>query len=82
MASAVNILAERLRLLEETRRRSLANMVHELGRPLGAMRSAAHVLRGPAGDDPAIREELLGGIEGQVERMRPLLDDLAQLTGR
>ncbi len=82
LARAANTLAERLRLLEETRRRSLANVVHEIGRPLGAVRSAAHVLRGPAGDDPAIREELLGGVEAQIERMQPLLDDLAQLHGQ
>ncbi len=82
LANAANVLAERLRLLEETRRRSLANVVHEIGRPLGAVRSAAHVLRGPAGDDPAIREELLGGVEAQIERMQPLLDDLALLHGQ
>jgi signal transduction histidine kinase len=41
-----------------------------------------HVLRGPTGDDPAIREELLGGVEAQIERMQPLLDDLAQLHGQ
>lgn len=82
LANAANILAERLRLLEETRRRSLANVVHEIGRPLGAVRSAVHVLRGPAGDDPAIREELLGGVEAQIERMQPLLDDLALLHGQ
>ncbi len=82
LSTGVNILSERLRLLEETRRRSLANIVHELGRPLGAMRSAVHVLRGEVGDDPAIRDELLGGVEGQIERMQPLLDDLAQLHGQ
>lgn len=82
LAAATNTLAERLRLLEETRRRSLANIVHELGRPLGAIRSAVHVLRGPTGDDPAIREELLGAAEAQIERMQPLLDDLAQLHGQ
>jgi two-component system sensor histidine kinase BaeS len=82
LSAATNTLAERLRLLEETRRRSLANVVHELGRPLGAIRSAVHVLRGPTGDDPAIREELLGGVEAQIERMQPLLDDLAQLHGQ
>jgi two-component system sensor histidine kinase BaeS len=79
LAAAANNLAEQLRLLEETRRRSLANVVHEIGRPLGAVRSALHVLRGPAGDDVAIREELLGGAEAQIERMQPLLDDLTQL---
>ncbi len=82
LAGAANELAERLRLLEETRRRSLANVVHEIGRPLGAVRSAIHVLRGPVGDDPAIRAELLGGAEAQIERMQPLLDDLAQLHGQ
>lgn len=82
LARAANTLAERLRLLEETRRRSLANVVHEIGRPLGAIRSAVHVLRGPVGDDPAIRAELLGGVEAQIERMQPLLDDLAQLHGQ
>ena len=37
---------------------------------------------GEVGDDPAIRDELLGGVEGQIERMQPLLDDLAQLHGQ
>jgi signal transduction histidine kinase len=82
LAGAANALAERLRLLEDTRQRSLANVVHELGRPLGAVRSAVHVLRGPDGEDPAIREELLGGVEAQIEGMQPLLDDLAQLHGQ
>jgi signal transduction histidine kinase len=82
LSQAVNTLAERLRFLEETRRRSLANIVHELGRPLGAVRAAIHVLRQGAGDDPEIRQELLAGVEGQIERMEPLLDDLAQLHGQ
>ncbi len=82
LAEAVNILAERLRLLEETRRRSLANIVHELGRPLGAIQTATYVLRQGAGDDPEVRDELLTGIEGAVTNMEPLLNDLAQLYGQ
>lgn len=82
LAAAVNILSEQLHSLEQTRGRSLANIVHELGRPLGAVRSAVHVLRGRVGEDPVVREELLAGIEGQIERMQPLLDDLAQLHGQ
>jgi signal transduction histidine kinase len=82
VASSVNILSERLRILEETRRRSLANIVHELGRPLGAILSAVHVLRGQAGDDPEVRQELLEGAETEINRMQPLLDDLAQLHGQ
>ena len=82
LSKAVNILAERLRLLEETRRRSLANIVHELGRPLGAINTAAYVLRQGAGDDPQVRDELLEGIEGAVHNMEPLLNDLSQLYGQ
>jgi signal transduction histidine kinase len=43
------------------------------------MKSAVHVLRQGAGDDPAIREELLSGISDEIDRLSPLLDDLAQL---
>ena len=82
LANSVNILAERLRSLENTRRRLLANMVHEIGRPLGAIRAAAHTLRVGAAGDPAVRDELLRGIEDEVIRMQPLLDDLAQLHGQ
>jgi two-component system sensor histidine kinase BaeS len=82
LAKAVNTLDQRLRSLEELRRRSLANIVHEIGRPLGALRSAIHVLRHGAGADPDIREELLEGMDGEIQRMQPLLDDLAQLHGQ
>lgn len=82
LAASVNTLAQRLRELEDTRRRLLANLVHEIGRPLGALRSAIHALRGGASDDPEIRDELLSGMEEEVKRMQPLLDDLAQLHGQ
>lgn len=86
LSEAVNVLSARLRALEEMRRRSFANIVHELGRPLGAMQAAVQVLRGGAADDPAVRDELLGGIQQELAGMEPLLDDLSQLhadvTGR
>lgn len=79
LSTSVNVLSERLRLLEQTRQRSLANIVHELGRPLGAISAAVHVLRDAPGDDPAIRDELLAGIEQELGQMEPLLDDLSAL---
>lgn len=82
LARAVNNLADRLRILEESRKRSLANIVHELGRPLGAILSAVHVLRKGGAEDPRINEELLEGMEKEITRMQPLLDDLAQLHGQ
>jgi signal transduction histidine kinase len=82
LAQAVNALAERLRMMEEARRRMLANIVHELGRPLGALRSAIHVLLRGADEEPEVRRELLEGAEAEIKRMQPLLDDLAQLHGQ
>ena len=76
---AFNTLIERLRVLEESRRRLLANLVHELGRPLGALQSAVQALLSGAEDDPELRQELLAGMDTQVHRLRPLLDSLTDL---
>jgi len=79
---AFNALTERLRLLEQSRRQLLANLVHELGRPLGALQSGLQALKGGADEDPGLRQELLVGMEEQVGRLRPLLDTLADLHGQ
>lgn len=79
---AFNTLIDRLRLLEASRRHLLANLVHELGRPIGALQSALQALLSGADEDPALRSELLNGMEGQVERLRPLLDSLTDLHGQ
>lgn len=79
---SVNTLTERLHTLEDARKRLLANLVHELGRPLGSINAAVHALRRGASDDPTLREELLSGINMQVEQMQPLLENLTQLHGQ
>ncbi len=76
---AFNTLIERLRVLEESRRRLLANLVHELGRPLGSLQSALQALLSGADRDPELRHELLEGMDAQVHRLRPLLDSLTDL---
>jgi two-component system, OmpR family, sensor histidine kinase BaeS len=76
---AVNNLAERLESAEQARRQLLANLVHELGRPLGAMRPAIQALKGRAGCDEALRQELLEGMDDEINRLKRLLDDLAGL---
>jgi signal transduction histidine kinase len=76
---AVNTLVARLHSLEQARRKLLANLVHELGRPLGAFRSAIQALRGGADEDLALRRELLAGMEQQTGLLTRLLDDLASL---
>ena len=79
LAQTFNLLTERLARLEETRRRLLANLVHELGRPLGAMRAAVHALQTGADQEPELRQELLTGMNDEIRRLEPLLDDLSQL---
>lgn len=79
LARAFNTLADRLQTLESGRRRLLANLVHELGRPLGAMQSAVQALQGGADQDPQLRTELLAGMEDELGRLKSLLNDLAHL---
>lgn len=79
LLGAVNNLVERLRSLEQARRQLLANMVHELGRPLGALRAAVQALHDGAIDDTSLRQELISGMLNEFNRLRRLLDDLAEL---
>jgi two-component system sensor histidine kinase BaeS len=79
---AFNSLVERLRTLEETRRQLLANLVHEISRPLGALLSSVQALQGGANKDPALGPELLEGMEGEIRRLQHLADDLTHLHGQ
>jgi signal transduction histidine kinase len=82
LVRAVNTLVERLRSLEQARRKLLANLVHELGRPLGAFHSAIQALLRGADEDVTVRRDLLVGMGQEVSRLRRLLDDLATLHDR
>lgn len=82
LAKEVNTLVDRLNSLEKTRGQLLANLVHELGRPLGAIRSAIHALLGGANKDPQLAQDLLTGLDRETARLKRLLDDLAGLHGQ
>jgi two-component system sensor histidine kinase BaeS len=79
LSRAINTLVERLRSLEQARRQLLANLVHELGRPLGALRAASQALLAGANQDAVLRRELLLGMVEELGRLRGLLNDLAHL---
>jgi two-component system sensor histidine kinase BaeS len=79
LSRAVNTLVARLNDLEQARRQLLANLVHELGRPLGALSSATQALLGGADQDPTLHQELLVGMEQEVRRLQRLLENLAHL---
>ncbi|MCF6277972.1 MAG: HAMP domain-containing histidine kinase [Anaerolineales bacterium] len=75
----VNALVTRLRTLETTRRKLLANLVHELGRPLGALLPAVQALEAGAVENETLRQELLAGMEDEIGILRRLLADLTGL---
>ena len=79
LIQTVNLLVARLHTLETTRRKLLANLVHELGRPLGALLPAVQALEAGAVENESLRRELLTGMEDELGILRRLLDDLTGL---
>lgn len=80
--TAVNVLLERLHRLEEARRQLLANLVHELGRPLGALRSSLSAMERGAREDPQLLAEILEGMDQGLARLQSLLEELTHLHGQ
>jgi two-component system sensor histidine kinase BaeS len=76
---AVTALSDRLQDSETARKQLLANVVHEVARPLGGLQAAVHALQHGAVDNPTLRQDLLKGMDDQIERLKPLLDNLASL---
>ncbi len=76
---AFNTLTGRLKNLEENRKRLLANLVHEIGRPLGSLQSAVQALISGADKDSELRSELLDGMSGEIRRLDRLVGELANL---
>ncbi len=79
LSRAVNTLVERLRGMETARKRLLANLIHEIGRPLGALRMGIEALSHGANRDPKFYEELLEGMDQETARLQRLLEDLSHL---
>lgn len=82
LARAFNTLTQRLHSLETARRQLLANLVHELGRPLGALRSATQALLAGADEDETLRRQLLAGMDTHTAELQQLLNDLTRLHDR
>ena len=79
LAHSVNMMILRLDNLETARKRLLGNLVHELGRPLGALRMGIEALTLGANRDSAFFAELLGGMDQEISRLQHLLVDLTHL---
>jgi signal transduction histidine kinase len=78
LAVAYNQMGARLVELESSRRALLTGIVHELSRPLGAIKAAAQTIRNS--QDPHLAVELATGIDDQIDQMRMQVDDLALLS--
>lgn len=79
LTAAFNHLVNRIEELETTRKHLLANLVHELGRPLGAFRSSIQALAHGADQDLELRNDLLNGMDSQTRDLSRLVDDLTHL---
>ncbi|MDR3575905.1 MAG: HAMP domain-containing sensor histidine kinase [Anaerolineaceae bacterium] len=76
LTAAFNRLQERRFQLEADRERMLANLVHEMGRPLGSLKAALQSLLSGADQDTGFRRELMEGMQDRIDRMGRLIDDL------
>lgn len=77
LSHAFNRLQDRRLELEQSRQEMLANLIHEIGRPLGSLRTALHALQAGAVNDPPLRNDLMKGMSERIDRMGRLLEDLA-----
>lgn len=75
----VRDLTEQQRL-HRMREDFVANASHELRTPLAALSGFIETLQGPAKDDPKARDQFLGVMQGQAERMKRLTDALLSLS--
>ncbi len=77
ISHAFNRLQEQRQELEKTRLQMVANVVHEIGRPLGSLRIAVHALGSGAADEPQLRSNLLKGMTERLRLLSHLLEDLS-----
>ncbi len=68
------------RRIDQMRADFVANASHELRTPLASVTGFIDTLRGPARDDPVMREKFLNIMSEQARRMSRLIDDLLSLS--
>lgn len=72
----LNIMAEKLQEQLGTRQRLLANVAHELARPLAGLQLGIESLRKGAIQEPELADDLLVSMGQTVHRLEGLIDDI------
>ena len=70
----------RVSQVDTTRREFVSNVSHELRSPLASVKAMVESLESGAIAEPAMAEEFLGRIHGDVDRMTVLVNDLLELS--
>jgi len=73
----LNNMAEQLQQQRNTREMVLANLTHELARPLGGLRLGVESLRSGAVDNHDLADDLLNEMGKTIQHMEALLEDLS-----
>ena len=72
----LNLMAEKLEEQTQMRQTLLANVAHELARPLAGFQLGIDSLRKGAIEDPDLTDDLLVGMGQTVKRFESLIDDI------
>ncbi len=81
LSDAFNTLSNKLYDSEQSRKKLLSYLGHELGRPLGGLSSATDALLHGASKDERLSGDLLKGMKNEIRRLELLVNDLALLRG-
>lgn len=73
----LNVMAEKLQEQLKTRKVLLANVTHELARPLAGLQLGIESLRKGAIQDPNLADDLLVSMDQSINRLKSRVEDLA-----
>jgi signal transduction histidine kinase len=80
LAEAFNNMAVRLQTHVDELRSFVANASHELRTPLTSIKLRVEALRNGALEDPPVTQRFLAEIEGEVDRLSSMVNDLLDLS--
>jgi Na+/proline symporter/nitrogen-specific signal transduction histidine kinase len=79
-ASALRHLAERLQALDRLKDDFMSSVTHELRTPLASIRALAELMRDEPGMEPAQRQQFLGIVVSESERLTRLVNQVLDMA--